>query len=237
MTADRETPLTDAKVVVCDGAPGYLHMVDADFARALERDLAAAQEELAKMRNECGPQVIEQANAWHTVTDTLTKLNIPWHVGATRSGLRGVVEEINKLHHCAESAESRLNAVAEAVQREAAKVCEEHAALCLEDEIYDNTRGVITGDGTSFNEGVKAAVTAIRALDLPAIVAAVPSCTWTEDSDGTWNTKCGEMFQFNEGGPEENNFKFCHGCGKKVSAEPFKYDNTDDTDAAVKEGK
>ncbi len=122
MTADRETPLTDAKVVVCDGAPGYLHMVDADFARALERALAAAQEELAR-------------------------------VSSDTAFAKAIVD--NKLRDARDAAESRLNAVAEAVRERVIDILCEHE-----------------GDWMDSGCLLKATVT-IRALDLPAIVAAV----------------------------------------------------------------
>jgi hypothetical protein len=44
-------------------------------------------------------------------------------------------------------------------------------------------------------------------------------CVWTFDDDvrsGMWETACGEAWQFTCDGPEENNFRFCHGCGKPV---------------------
>ena len=34
---------------------------------------------------------------------------------------------------------------------------------------------------------------------------------------GAWETACGEAWQFTCDGPEENNFRFCHGCGKPVA--------------------
>lgn len=38
-------------------------------------------------------------------------------------------------------------------------------------------------------------------------------CEWTEDSDGTWNTDCGNSFVLNEGKPDDNNMNFCLFCG------------------------
>lgn len=49
---------------------------------------------------------------------------------------------------------------------------------------------------------------------------AVP-CEWKEDSEGQWETACGQLFYFNEGGVEENNFHFCHGCGHPVNATKY----------------
>lgn len=40
------------------------------------------------------------------------------------------------------------------------------------------------------------------------------SCRWTHDEDsGIWNTACGEAHLFEEGGPAENEHRFCPYCG------------------------
>lgn len=39
------------------------------------------------------------------------------------------------------------------------------------------------------------------------------TCTWTEDSDGVYQTACGHQFQFFDGTPEDNGQKFCGYCG------------------------
>jgi ribosomal protein S27AE len=43
-------------------------------------------------------------------------------------------------------------------------------------------------------------------------------CAWTlEDEDGrAYQTSCGEMFEFTDGGPVENKAKFCQYCGKAL---------------------
>lgn len=38
-------------------------------------------------------------------------------------------------------------------------------------------------------------------------------CEWKEDSDGNWDTFCGETFCLEEGTPSENTYKFCPACG------------------------
>ena len=49
-----------------------------------------------------------------------------------------------------------------------------------------------------------------------------PECTWTrckEDylvSRVYWETACGEIFEFNNGSPQENSFRFCSYCGKAI---------------------
>jgi len=46
-------------------------------------------------------------------------------------------------------------------------------------------------------------------------------CEWeSEDDDGTfssdWQTGCNNIFEFSEGNPKDNNFKFCPFCGKEI---------------------
>jgi hypothetical protein len=65
----------------------------------------------------------------------------------------------------------------------------------------------------------------VRDFKLRADALAPPEpCVWTlEDEDGSaYQTSCGEMFEFNDGGPAENKAKFCQYCGKAlvVSAPP-----------------
>jgi hypothetical protein len=54
-------------------------------------------------------------------------------------------------------------------------------------------------------------------IDARAREFADKTCAWAEDEDGSWDTACGEKWQFTHGGPSENNFRFCHGCGKPVA--------------------
>jgi len=53
------------------------------------------------------------------------------------------------------------------------------------------------------------------------------ACVWTPDMDeetGIHYSTCGEAWAFNDGGPNENNVRFCQGCGKpvKLAAAPGK---------------
>ena len=45
-----------------------------------------------------------------------------------------------------------------------------------------------------------------------------PECRWTEDDETVWATACGQMWQFNEGGPVENKCQFCPYCGRRLKA-------------------
>lgn len=48
------------------------------------------------------------------------------------------------------------------------------------------------------------------------------ACEWfISNSDwGTWSSGCGKEFEFNDDGPKENGFNFCHACGKRVTVAP-----------------
>jgi len=41
-------------------------------------------------------------------------------------------------------------------------------------------------------------------------------CEWTQTEDGQWDTACGEVFEFVNGGPADNGAKFCQYCGLPV---------------------
>ena len=71
----------------------------------------------------------------------------------------------------------------------------------------------------------RAALSRARSQAAPAV--GVPdSCIWTPDADYETDihySACGEAWSFIEGGPTENNVRFCQGCGKPVviaSAQP-----------------
>lgn len=45
------------------------------------------------------------------------------------------------------------------------------------------------------------------------------TCKWTLDAGeqgDSWDTSCGEKFQFTEGGQEENKCVYCSYCGGKL---------------------
>ena len=49
-----------------------------------------------------------------------------------------------------------------------------------------------------------------------------PTCAWSPEDDdtmpGTYRSACGELWSFIDGGWQDNNVRFCHGCGGKVEA-------------------
>jgi len=44
------------------------------------------------------------------------------------------------------------------------------------------------------------------------------TCAWYDpgDSDGMFETQCGNAFNFNDGGPKDNGFIYCPYCGGKI---------------------
>lgn len=47
-------------------------------------------------------------------------------------------------------------------------------------------------------------------------------CEWKCDDidNGTWESCCGEIWTFIDGGPVENGMLFCHHCGGKLKTAP-----------------
>lgn len=42
-------------------------------------------------------------------------------------------------------------------------------------------------------------------------------CGWSLcDLDGYWETDCNRSFSFNDGGPAENDYHYCPGCGRAI---------------------
>lgn len=60
------------------------------------------------------------------------------------------------------------------------------------------------------------------------------SCQWSEDSGGNWDTACGEVFTFTDGGPKENKARFCQYCGGELVAVPFPHNETSAGDPPTK---
>ena len=52
--------------------------------------------------------------------------------------------------------------------------------------------------------------------------AAQGECEWSRADDDTdmWETSCKQAFQFFDGGPPDNSFKFCCYCGKLLTVAP-----------------
>ena len=57
--------------------------------------------------------------------------------------------------------------------------------------------------------------TRIAELESAAQVRATP-CKWSETDDGDWVTACGVDWVFTDGGPEDNDVRFCPCCGHPV---------------------
>ena len=52
------------------------------------------------------------------------------------------------------------------------------------------------------------------------------TCMWSEDGcSSPWASACGHYFEFNEGGPTDNGFKFCPFCGRTCEEIPYENDD------------
>jgi len=50
-------------------------------------------------------------------------------------------------------------------------------------------------------------------------------CKWQQDSDGNWDTACGETFIFEDGSPSDNRQRFCGYCGAPIIESLFMEDD------------
>lgn len=60
------------------------------------------------------------------------------------------------------------------------------------------------------------------------------TCVWSLDDatdSSLWETDCGQAFQFNDEGPEENHFRFCYYCGNPLEA--LRRTESDEVDEAA----
>jgi hypothetical protein len=61
---------------------------------------------------------------------------------------------------------------------------------------------------------------------LDGLLAMLPGpwvCEWVYDEQyDCWDTKCGNSFCYNDGGPEENGQKYCGYCGRQIKVEEMK---------------
>ena len=49
-------------------------------------------------------------------------------------------------------------------------------------------------------------------------VAISRECKWVQDDDSVerYDTYCGQSWEFNDGGVEQNGMNYCHSCGGKI---------------------
>lgn len=63
---------------------------------------------------------------------------------------------------------------------------------------------------------------AVREAERKAIEALRGTCEWKEDSDGNWDTSCGQTFCVEDGTPADNGYEFCQACGGGLKEIPYK---------------
>jgi hypothetical protein len=48
-------------------------------------------------------------------------------------------------------------------------------------------------------------------------------CTWKYGNDRTYETSCGHVWEFFDGGPQENGARYCMYCGKSIHLQELDY--------------
>ena len=51
-----------------------------------------------------------------------------------------------------------------------------------------------------------------------------PSCRWTADDEGNWDTQCEQKHVLIDGGPKDNQMRFCCYCGGALVERPYRED-------------
>lgn len=99
---------------------------------------------------------------------------------------------------------------------------------------------LIAGVQFLLDSGGSMTLTGTVPSDLTAIRAAAAelrkTCEWRMNSDGYWDTECGQAFVSEDGGTAaEHKFKFCCYCGGALIdvpyVDPFDEDDEDDAEA------
>lgn len=76
---------------------------------------------------------------------------------------------------------------------------------------FSSDRVCLPGAEDKVNAAWLVLFTALKAIE----ESGDPVCAWKRDDD-YWETSCGDAFQFADGGPGENNMRFCPYCGRAL---------------------
>jgi hypothetical protein len=64
--------------------------------------------------------------------------------------------------------------------------------------------------------------TELGGVSAPLAEARHGECKWKPDSDGTYETSCGQAFVFTDGGPHQNGANFCMYCGGVLKEQKYR---------------
>lgn len=64
--------------------------------------------------------------------------------------------------------------------------------------------------------------------DSPSAETVATGCEWKPSEDGQWDTTCGGTFEFVNGDPAMNGFRFCCYCGLTLDQRPYEDEEEDD---------
>ena len=78
--------------------------------------------------------------------------------------------------------------------------------------------GFSAGDmASAAAQGFRGGWTAAQAISAEPAVQDVCEWDFDDEYEVVWESSCGELWSFIDGGPKENRVRFCHGCGKPVA--------------------
>lgn len=102
------------------------------------------------------------------------------------------------------------------VAREAINELRRLHALTAQDP--DQPGGFSSGDmASAAAQGYRDGWTAAQAISAEPAVQDVCEWHFDDEYEVVWESSCGELWSFIDGGPKENRVRFCHGCGKPVA--------------------
>ena len=217
-----DTPKTDAEVlrILNDDSIFLNAEIDrmADFARQLERELAASQAGRAKWQALAEGLAVALKDCKNRAMDK----SIETHADDNAKGCVDDIWEWSEAALAAYEAAKAGGAAAEPAGLAVDSVALARALLETRDiQVY--------GDGCSTQERdtwilAKMIDTALaaKANNLPDPLAeAVKRCDWKEDEDGNWYTACHQFMCFEHAPPNEQGYTFCHRCGHPISFVEF----------------
>jgi hypothetical protein len=93
----------------------------------------------------------------------------------------------------------------------------------VEELAAENTR-LILEMGTANREIARLKAEVERLQTLPPCWEGNPQCSWNRaddfDDERNWESQCGKEWMFGDGGPKENQMRYCPFCGGKLVLPP-----------------
>ncbi len=186
----------------------------------------ALLEELKQSRSDAGQEPVAWLNPYGGVLQRLytglekANYTIPLYTHPPQSEARGLSQPAQHWHDlykakCQElhDERARLGAQIEALENEPAQPKAELSNLERHEQNVRNFLGEPKAEQIN-------STTLMSSTSQNGAQPKAEQCTWTQSEDphmpDTWEADCGAMWTFTEGGPKDNDMKFCPNCGKQT---------------------